>query len=544
VGVRVRDAVTGPRPRQAGPGFASELTIFVLLLLLLVVNGRPVGDSSAGTAAAAWLWRGALALAGAGFELDATGREIVGKLLAAVFAALAGVALFAAVARRHGTNDARWAAVALVGGTTLAAAAQAFSGESAAACAVAFAVWLLARAEAEDAASFVALAGLPLALAVAFQPSTLALALVVAGMSLARRPRAILPFVAWAAPGLVLAVAGLATTISAPGAPLTADPGALALLASPAKGLLFFAPVALVGAVGVVRALLRRDSRFWDQPRASRVLPLACGLSALAHVAAVAWLGGWAEGNFWGPRLLAPAWPLLLLFLPEGLGVLKLAGSLLFLLSLAVQALGAFTYDGRWDKLNRGPRGSLSAAVVWDPARSPLPFQLRERVIRPSIVGVEGRRLVVRQRAIGGDATTASLVSIASGRLHLTGADATMEAVRAEQGARIEGDRLTLSSPGDRLVFRVREVARQRRLEVRIKGSGRGTLGLGEGSFWSPVRWREQAVAGSFRLRLPYQFAGSGGSDLVVALRAGGPLAIESVALVPPHEPEKVIRLP
>jgi hypothetical protein len=318
----------------------------------------------------------------------------------------------------------------------------------------------------------------------------------------------------------------------------------LALLASPAKGLLVFAPVALVGMVGVARALVRRESRFWDQPQASRALPLACGLGSVAHVAAIAWIGGWAEGSFWGPRLLAPAWPLLLLFLPEGLGVLKLAGSLLVLLSLAVQALGAFTYDGRWDKLNRGPGGRLAEAALWDPARSPVAFQLRERVIRPSIVGVEGRRLVVRQRALGGDAATASLVTFTGGRLHLTGADATMEAVRAEQGARVEGDRLVLTSPGDRLVFRVREGARQRRLELRIVGSGRGTLGLGEGSFWSPARWREHAVAGSVRLRLPYQFAGSGGADLVVALRAGGPLAIESVALVPPHEPENVIRLP
>jgi len=47
-----------------------------------------------------------------------------------------------------------------------------------------------------------------------------------------------------------------------------------------------------------------------------------------------------------------------------------------------------------------------------------------------------------------------------------------------------------------------------------------------------------------FRLRLPYYFPESGGPDLRVSLRSGGPIAIESVALVPPDEPENVLRLP
>lgn len=545
MGVRVRDSLAAaPRSRQAGAGFAAGLVVFVLSLLLLLANGRPVGEEAAG-GAAAWLLRGALALAAAVFEVDATGRALVGKLLAAAFAALASAALFSTVARRHGSGEARWAAFALAWGTTLAAAAQAFSGESAAACAVAWALALLARAEAEDATAPLSLAGLPLGLAVACQPSTLALALVLAAAFSVRRPRALPGLLVCALPGAALALAArLSSTPGVGAAKAAADPGALALLASPAKGLLVFAPVVLVGLVGIARALVRRESRFWDQPRASKVLPLACGLAALAHVASVAWLGGWAQGAFWGPRLLAPAWPLLLLFLPEGFAVLKLAGTLLVLVSVAVQGLGAVSYDGRWDRLHRGPDGRLNKEALWEPGRSPLALALSERVIRPSLPGIDGRRLVIRQHAFGGNASTASLAAFQGGRLRLTGADATMEGVRLEQGARIEADRLVLTGPGDGLAFRVREGARPRRLEVRVAGSGSGTLGLGAGSFHRPASWHTREVAGRFRLRLPYSFAQAGGADLVVALRGGGPLTLESVALVPPGEPENVIRLP
>ena len=67
------------------------------------------------------------------------------------------------------------------------------------------------------------------------------------------------------------------------------------------------------------------------------------------------------------------------------------------------------------------------------------------------------------------------------------------------------------------------------------------TVRLGSGG---GTRWRDQAVAGSFRLRLPYFYADSGGADVRVVLRAGGPVSIESVALVPPSEPENVLRVP
>ena len=119
-----------------------------------------------------------------------------------------------------------------------------------------------------------------------------------------------------------------------------------------------------------------------------------------------------------------------------------------------------------------------------------------------------------------------------------------MSAVRLEAGARVVGGRLELRAPGDGLGFRVPEGARPRRLEIRIAGRGTGTLGLGESDFRQETRWRERVVSGSFRFKLPYYHPESGGPDLHVTLRSGGPIAIESLALVPPAEPEDVLRLP
>ena len=132
MGVRTHEALPVPRRRSPGVGAGATLVVFLLSLVLLLANGRPIGGSDPGRLAG-WLQAALFTVAGGVFELDAAGRAIVGKLLSAVLAALAGAALFAAVARRHGTSEGRWAAFALVLGTTLTAAAQAFSGEAAAA---------------------------------------------------------------------------------------------------------------------------------------------------------------------------------------------------------------------------------------------------------------------------------------------------------------------------------------------------------------------------------------------------------------------------
>ena len=540
MGVRAHAPAPQPRVRPAGPGLGATLVVVLVALVLLLANGRPVGTADV-SGAAGQLLRGAVALAGLAFQVDAAGEALVGKALAALLAALAAGALFAAVARRHGTDEARWAGLLLALGTTLAAAAQSWSGEAAATCAVAVAVLLLVRSEVEEDIRPAARAGLPLGLAVALQPSAAALALVLVVAVLGRGRRAGLLVLAWLAPGVLLALASLATSPSTPSSP---SPGAAALVVSPAKGALVFAPVALVGIAGLVRALRAPARRLWDQPLPGRFLPVACGLAAVAHFASLAVAGGWAAGDFWGPRWVAPAWPLLLVFLPEGFATLKLGASLLALASVAVQALGAVAYDGRWDRLHRGPRGELRGSAVWDPHRSPIAFQVRERTAHLALPAVQGGRLVTRTRVLAPSGSAGSFVSFGKTPPAPTGVDRTISALRFEGGASVVAGRLELKAAGDGLGFRVPEGSRLRRLEVRVAGQGRGTLGLGEGDFGKGTRWRDRAVSGSFRLRLPYYFPESGGPDLHVVLRSGGPIAIESVALVPPSDPENVLRLP
>jgi hypothetical protein len=345
---------------------------------------------------------------------------------------------------------------------------------------------------------------------------------------------------AWALPGALAVLPALAT--APPVSPLE-SPGAAALLVSPAKGALVFAPVALVGLVGLVRALRPRARRLWDQPQPGRLLPIALGVAALAHLAWLGATGGWAAADFWGPRWVAPAWPLLLLFVPEGFAVLRMLASLLAVASVAIQALGAVTYDGRWDRLHRDRAGELGAAA-WDLERSPIVFQSRERVARLGRPGVSGGRLVARERVVAPSGASGSFVSFAKAPPSPTGAERTMSALRLEAGARVAGGLLELQAVGDGLGFRVPEGARPRRLELRVAGRGTGTLGVGETGLGKEARWRDRAVSGSFRLRLPYFYPESGGPDVRLALRSGGPLSIESVALVPPTEPHDVLRLP
>jgi hypothetical protein len=551
MGVRAHAEAPTPRTRAhaRGPGVLATLVVVLVALGLLVANGRPLTAAPV-EGLASLLLSAALALASLAFELDAMGVALVGKALAAGFAALAAGALFGAVARRHGLSEGRWAALALALGTTLAAAAQAWSGEAAATCAVAVAVMLLVRAEEEDRASQAALAGLPLGLAVALQPSTAPLALVLVLAVLLRFRAPGLLVLAWSVPGLLLALGGLLGGSSAsplagsqPAGSAGAGASLLALLASPPRGVLLYAPVALVALVGVVRALRPPKHRLWDQAQPSRLLPLACLVAAVVHIAWLAVVGGWDEGPFWGPRLVSPAFPLLLLFLPEGFAALKLAASVLVVASIGVQALGMLSYDGRWDKLYGASAGARRAGT-WDFEKSPIVFQARERSARVAVPALEGRRLTSRQRVFSPRAAAGSFVSFARLPPAPTGADATFDGLRFEGESRFESGALVLAKQGDGLAFRVRDGARPRKLEIRVVGRGQGRIGVAESGSGSGTRWRDEAVAGSFRLRFAYFHADSGGPDLRIVLRAGGPLSIESVALVPPSEPEKVLRVP
>jgi hypothetical protein len=536
MGVRTYEAAPEPRRPLPGPGAVSTLAVAGLASLLLLINGRPIGEPDLSGLAGA-MARAVIGLVGLVLDLDPSGPAVVGKVLAALSVGLTAGAVFAAAARRQTLADARACGLVLALGTTLAAASHSWSAEVPAAAAIAVALFFQARAEAEDDSAPAAQSAVPLAVAVMLAPATWALALVLLVASLARWRRAGLRLLPWTAASVLLALIGVALG-SGPEASSSPSSGGLALFVSPARGALFFAPVVLVCLAGIVR-LIRppRGRHHWDQGAAGSWYPLGAAVAALAHLIWVAVDGSPTEAPFWGPRGLAPAWPPLLLLLPPGLALLRVAGVAIAAVSVAVQALGAFSYDGRWDRLHGG-----DPAATWDLLRSPIAFQVRERAVRLAVPAVEDGRLIVREHPLVIAGPTGSQVSFADGRPLVVGADATFGDVLLEGGARVTGDRLRLRSTDDALFFRVRTAARPRRLELRIGGRGPGILGVGEKTFWTATRWNEHRVGGTFRLRLPYSYADSGGGDVRLTSRSGE-VEIASVALVPPGEPENVIRL-
>jgi hypothetical protein len=402
------------------------------------------------------------------------------------------------------------------------------------------------RAEDEGegaAATWAARAGLPLSLALAARPADVALVAVV-GLGLAIRwPRALPRMLRWALPPVIFVLAyqwwafgspfrhGFSGALSRFAAPW--GEGQLGLLVSPGKGLVWFTPVTIVAAIGLARAFRRGE----------RHLASTLGLAVLAHLFLMGRWSEWHGGECWGPRLLTDALCLLFLFLPEGLTVTGLLGTALALLSVGVQALGAFAYDYRWERLYQ--RDGKPEAALWDEARSPIFFYMREGVLRPALPGLRGDKALVREHPLRPFGPVGSRVTFGGGRPRVSGSERTLGEVILERGARVEGDRLRLRGRWDAVFFRVREAARPRRLEVRVEGRGRGHLYVGERAFSSEAtKWTAYAINGPFRVRHPYEFRLSGGPDLRVSLgKDGGEADLEAVSLVPPNEPIDVFRL-
>ena len=515
MGVRTYEAREDPRPLRRGPSVGAAALLALLVLAGLLANGRPIGGGGPSTLA---------------FAFDATGGALVGKLVSSIGCAAAAAFLFLAIGRRRPLDDARTAALLFSFGTTVWAAAQSFSRTPFSTALVAAAVFLLVLAEDDPAQG--PRAGLPLALAAALNPADLALGLVLALAAVIRRPRQVGLWALWSAPGIALVLGAVIADASGPGFRFdeTWAPRLAALAVAPVVGLLVFAPVVLVALVGLARALRGVDA------------PLAAGCAAafVAHGLAIA--ARPLVGETWGPREWTDALPLCLLFLPEGLDRLMGAGTAVALVSVAVQALGAFTYDGRWDRLF-APTPEKRTAVLWDAARSPIPFQLGEGVWIFTLPQVDHGKIRIGEHRIVLGAPEGSRIAAAASRLVVEGADATLGAAHLQGGARVEGDRILLEGAGDAIFYRVQPTSRTRRLEIRIVGRGQGTLAVEEATFWIPEpRVRERLVTGDFRLKIPYHYPESGGGDVRVSLRSGSAL-ISSVSLVPPTEPDNVIRL-
>jgi hypothetical protein len=586
VGQRAPEEVEEPRAPALSPAWTSAVFLALLLFLALLANGRPIdaGDTRPTERVAASLLQerdfdldeypdvefpfarevaghrvsiypvlsAVLALPVFGvcrwlFALNETGMALAGKLAASLFAAGAATALFLAVGRRRPEAEARTAAVLLALGTTLWSTSQALWQHPAATLFLALSLLCLLRAEDDEA--WAGRAGLPLGLALAARHADVALVLGL-GLGLALRwPRRLPRLLAWSLPGALFVLAyqwayfgsplrhGFSGSLDRFSAPWGI--GQLGLLFSPAKGLLVFTPLVLVAVVGMLRAFRRGE----------RWLALTLGGTALAH-----WLftGRWSEwhgGESWGPRLMTDALPLLFLFLPEGLDRLPRLGMLLAAYSVAVQALGAFAYDLRWERLYQRPP-AREHAELWSLRDAPIPFYAGRRVAIFALPAVRDGRAVVREHplVVAGGAGSRFRFVEGSGRegIEVGGADPVAGDVHPQQGARVEGSRLRLRGRWDGLFLRVRPGARQRRLELRAAGRGRGSLYVVEGSFWSTEpRVTEHRMNGNFRIRHPYHFPESGGADLLITLgRSGGEAALESVGLLAPSDPENPIAAP
>jgi hypothetical protein len=514
MGVRLPEREAGQvfEGQPVGPPVASVVVFGIVVFLLLVCNGRPIGGGDDPTAAFA------------------------GKALASALSAAAAAMMFKAMGRAHGESDARSAAALLALGTGLWATSQCFGPQPVAAFAVAAAVLFLLKGG--DEAAWAGRAGLPLGLAVAAWPATAGLAAVLALAVAVRWPRRILWLIVWGLPGIAARFAAqpflpATFTTGLEGLGEGIGHGHLGLLASPGKGLLVFTPLAIVPIVGWVRAWR------WGE----RWLVATLSGAVLAHLAVVGATSSWDGVPGWGPTTLTAALPPLFLLLPEGLAALPRIGALLAAVSVTVQLLGAFAYDQRWERLYQHP-AKPGHPELWDVALSPIPFYVRRRVVILAVPALRHGRIFIREHRIVVGGGTGSRLTFAGGDLVVRGADATAGDIHLEGGARVVGERLRLSSPGDGLFLRVRPVARLRQLELRIAGRGSGAIAVGERTFWSDQpRSHEYPMGGDFRIRYPYRYAESGGGDLVVAL-SRGEASLAAVSLVAPGDPDNPLQLP
>jgi len=503
----------------AEPAWITALALAAVLFALLLANGRP---SLAAPPRLPPALRAAL-------PVDETAAALAGKAVASLFASLAGAVLFKILARRWTEELAVMSAGVLVLGTPVWAASQAAWPQTAAVFLVCVALLWIVRAGYDPA--WAGRAGLPLGLAVAVNPIDAALVAVLAVAIALRWPRRMLWLLLF---GAAPVAAGLVVHAPPFGITEPIGSGSAALLASPGKGLLFFAPVVLVALVGAALAF-----RYGD-----RWLSASLVSAAAAHALLAGGARDWAAGDAWGPRLLADAMPLLIFFLPDGLSRFRGLGQVLVVLSVAVQALGAFAYDDRWVRLQQSPP-ALDHAELWDAEQSPVALYGRRRVVILAAPGMVEGRVAIRTHPMVLFSPEGSRVEFAGEEPRVGGAEATLRDVHLFGGARVENGRVRLRGREDGVFLRVADGARRRPLELRVAGRGGDGLEVAEGGFWNPVpRSRSYPVSGSFLVHHPYLYAESGGPDLRVVAAPGAVLEIEWVALVAPGDPVNPIRKP
>ena len=443
------------------------------------------------------------------FDLTPSGMQIAGKLSAALLSALAVALLAASFHRRFPAGPALLAALLFGLGTSVFSTSQALWQHPAVVLLLVVAIEALSRLEAAstDAEKLRPglVAALALSLAAAARPATIPMCAVLF-LFLLSRARSHAPRLLAMAAGPAVALAAYNTLFfGAPwrfGPPLSgrfgaAFPESLAgLLVSPARGLFIFTPIALLA--------------LWGLARESRRSALARALLAAAslHFVFMSLWNEWHGGESFGPRLLTDFLPALFFFLPETLLVAPKTGALLGGLSIAIQLLGGWTYDYRWERLHQ--RGFEFDHALWSWRDSPIAFALREGVVVQGFPVMEGRRLRLALHRSTPFGVSGSIIDGTPQGLRISGPDLLRD-VRLERGARLSSAWITLAHPGDAVAFRA-ETGGSRILH--LVGSLQGTLAVDtrSGSINTPL-------AGDFDLQIPLVL--EAGEDVFVRAAVG-----------------------
>jgi hypothetical protein len=465
------------------------------------------------------------------FPLDETGAALAGKVAASLFSSLAAAVLFMAVARRRGESDGMRTALLFALGTSVCSTSQALWQHPAAVLFIAIALLFFSRAE--DDSAWAGRAGLPLGLAFAARHADVAIVAVLALAAAVRWPRRIPWLALWALPPLGFVAWYNGAHFGSPWSQGFGDASArfgawgvghAGLLISPAKGLLVFTPLVLIGVLGLLRT----------RPQ-DRALAATAAAAAIAHWAFVGGWNEWHGGESWGPRMMTDALPALLLFLPEGFGAMNVAGVLLAAVSCAVQIIGAFSYDLRWERLHQRPNGA-GPESLWRLDDNPIVFHVRERVAIFAAPGLADGKVVIRRHPIVIAGPTGTRTRFGAGEVLVEGTPPTLGDVHLQNAARLEGDAAVLRGNWAGVFLRVRPESRMGPLLLSVEGRGHGTLYVGERSFWSTTtRWTTYSIAGAFDVHQRYFYPESGGPDIVVTVgRGGGEAEIRAISLVPP----------
>ena len=442
------------------------------------------------------------------FDLNAGALQVAGKLWAALLTSAAIAVLAWSFSQRASSSLALGSALLFGLGTSAYSTAQALWQHPSVLLFLVIALTALERVDPEagqDSLPPALIAAFSLSLVAASRPATIPMCLALFLFLLYRARTHAFRLLAIAIMPVTFMAFYNATFFGAPwrfgpaisSRFLAAFPESIAgLLLSPGRGLFVFTPIALLAS--------------WSLGTMARRSTLARALvcAVTAHFLFMATWNEWHGGESFGPRLLTDLLPALFYFLPEALEAWPTPGVLLGLISVAIQVLGGWTYDYRWERLHQ--RGREFDTALWSWRNSPIAFAAQEGVLIQGVPDIDGRRVRLRlQRWVPFGREGASIEATESG-LRISG-EALMRDIRLERGARISAGWMTLAHPGDALAFRSESAGAA---TLRLVGSQEGVLRIETRS-----GSRSIPVAGDFDLEVPLQLPSGG--DVFVRAEAG-----------------------